>query len=216
MQKARVLLVEDHTLVAEGLSKLLDEDFELLGIVADGRALIESVKKLNPDIVVLDISLPLLNGLDAARQIKKTEPQIKLVFLTMHDEEHLINEAFQVGGSGYILKNSAISELVFALKEVSQGKIFISPSVAHKILKHAGNTSIGQTKKIETDQVKLSQRQREILQLAAEGKTNKDIATILNIAVKTVEFHKTRIMQEIGVKSTSELTQFAIKRGVIS
>ena len=215
MHKARVLLAEDHALVAEGLTKLLDSEFTLLGTISDGRALVKAVKKLTPDIAIVDISLPLLNGLEAARQIKKSEPQTKIIFLTMHAEEHFIQEAFQAGGSGYILKNSATKELVFALQEVHQGKTYISPAIAQGILQKALSPSHVRKSTTDPDQTKLTRRQREVLQLLAEGKSNKDIASILNLAVKTVEFHKTRLMQELGLKSTSELTRFAIAKGII-
>ena len=216
MGKARILLAEDHALVAEGLTKLLEKDFTCVGTVTNGRELVDTIKKLSPDIAIIDISLPLLNGLAAARQIKKIEPQTKIIFLTMHAEEHFIREAFQAGGSGYVLKNSATKELVFALQEVHQGKIYISPSIAQGILEQALNQSAALDNTADPDHTKLTRRQLEILQLVAEGKSNKDIAVILNLAVKTVEYHKTRLMQELGLQSTSELTKFAIARGIIS
>ena len=216
MNKTRVLLAEDHVLVSEGLTKLLEKDFILVGSVTDGRALVQAVKVHTPDIAVVDISLPLLNGLEAAKQIKKCEPQTKLIFLTMHAEESYVKEAFQAGGSGYILKQSATAELVFAIKEVSQGRTYVSPSIAQGLVNRALNHSASPTKINDADPVKLTQRQVEILQLVAEGKSNKDIAVILNLAIKTVEFHKTRIMQELGLKTTSELTKYALSHGIIS
>lgn len=216
MNKARVLLAEDHVLVSEGLTKLLEKDFTLVGTVVDGRALIQAVKTLTPDIAVIDISLPLLNGLEAARQIKKYEPQTKIVFLTMHAEDEFIKEAFNTGGSGYILKSSATAELVFALNEVHRGNTYISPSIAKTVLSQNINTNAVPSKNHETDRNNLTPRQMEVLQLIAEGKSNKDIAVILNLAVKTVEFHKSRIMLELGLKTTSELTKYAISNGIIS
>jgi DNA-binding NarL/FixJ family response regulator len=216
MKKARVLLAEDHVLVSEGLAKLLENDCTLVGIVADGRALVQAVKELTPDIAIIDISLPLLNGLEAARQIKKCEPQTKLIFLTMHAEENFVKDAFQAGGSGYILKKSATAELVFAIKEVYQGRTYVSPSIAQGIVNQALNPSATPPDPQEPGPAQLTQRQLEILQLVAEGKSNKDIALILNLAVKTVEFHKTRIMQLLGLKTTSELTKYAIAHGIIS
>ena len=216
MKKARVLLAEDHVLVSEGLAKLLENDCTLVGIVADGRALVQAVKELTPDIAIIDISLPLLNGLEAARQIKKCEPQTKLIFLTMHAEENFVKDAFQAGGSGYILKKSATAELVFAIKEVYQGRTYVSPTIAQGIVNQALNPSATPPDSQEPGPAQLTQRQLEILQLVAEGKSNKDIALILNLAVKTVEFHKTRIMQLLGLKTTSELTKYAIAHGIIS
>lgn len=218
MGKPRVLLAEDHVLVSDGLSKLLEPHFTLVGTVADGRALVKAVKEHTPDIAIIDISLPLLNGLEAARQIKKCEPQTKLIFLTMHAEENFVKDAFKAGGSGYILKQSATAELVFAIREVSLGRTYVSPSIATTLVNQALASDQPQKEKgaHAENAVTLTQRQLEILQLIAEGKSNKEIAMILNLAVKTVEFHKTRIMQTLGLKTTSELTKYAIAQGIIS
>jgi DNA-binding NarL/FixJ family response regulator len=216
MSKPRVLLAEDHVLVSEGLTKLLETDFTLVGTVADGRALVLAVKEHTPDIAIIDISLPLLNGLEAARQIKKCEPHTKLIFLTMHAEENFVRDAFKSGGSGYVLKQSATAELVFAIKEVYQGRTYVSPSVAQSIVNQALDPSSIPKDDHGSNPSALTQRQLEILQLIAEGKANKEVAVILNLAVKTVEFHKTRIMQVLGLKTTSELTKYAISHGIIS
>ncbi len=216
MKKARVLLAEDHVLVSEGLTKLLETDFILVGTVVDGHALVQAVKKYTPDIAIIDISLPLLNGLEAAKQIKKCEPQTKLIFLTMHAEDHFVQEAFKAGGVGYILKQSATAELVFAIKEVYQGHTYVSPSIAQGIVSQALNPSSNSKKATQAETPELTQRQVEILQLVAEGKSNKEIAVILNLAVKTVEFHKTRVMHILGLKTASELTKYAIANGIIS
>jgi DNA-binding NarL/FixJ family response regulator len=216
MKKARVLLAEDHVLVSEGLTKLLETDFTLVGTVTDGRALVQAVKEHTPDIAIIDISLPLLNGLEAARQIKKCEPHTKLIFLTMHAEENFVRDAFKSGGSGYVLKQSATAELVFAIKEVYQGRTYVSPSVAQSIVNQALDPSSIPKDDHDSNPSSLTQRQIEILQLIAEGKANKEVAVILNLAVKTVEFHKTRIMQVLGLKTTSELTKYAISHGIIS
>jgi DNA-binding NarL/FixJ family response regulator len=216
MNKARVLLAEDHVLVSEGLTKLLETDFTLVGTVTDGRALVQAVKEHTPDIAIIDISLPLLNGLEAARQIKKCEPHTKLIFLTMHAEENFVRDAFKSGGSGYVLKQSATAELVFAIKEVYQGRTYVSPSVAQSIVNQALDPSSIPKDDHGSNPSELTQRQIEILQLIAEGKANKEVAVILNLAVKTVEFHKTRIMQVLGLKTTSELTKYAISHGIIS
>lgn len=216
MKKARVLLAEDHVLVAEGLVKLLETDFTLVGTVNDGRALVKAVKEHTPDVAIIDISLPLLNGLEAARQIKKNEPHTKLIFLTMHSEANFVTEAFKAGGSGYILKKSAPAELVFAIKEVYQGGTYVSPSIAQALIDQALSPSSIHQESHGARPDQLTPRQLEILQLVAEGKCNKDIGVVLSLAVKTVEFHKTRIMHILGLKSTSELTKYAIAHGIIS
>lgn len=216
MSKPRLLLAEDHVLVSEGLTKLLEKDFTLIGCVADGHALVQAVREHTPDVAVIDISLPLLNGLQAARQIKKYEPHTKLIFLTMHGEDSFVRDAFQAGGSGYVLKQSSSNELVFAIKEVCQGHTYISPSIAQGLVDRAWMTTSEPVGKPESESTKLTQRQTEILQLVAEGKSNKEIAMILNLAVKTVEFHKTRLMQTLGCTTTSELTKYAIAQGIIS
>ncbi|MEX2493889.1 MAG: response regulator transcription factor, partial [Nitrospirales bacterium] len=162
------------------------------------------------------ISLPLLNGLEAARQIKKCEPQTKLIFLTMHTEESFVRDAFKSGGSGYVVKQSAAKELIFAIQEVSQGRTYVSPSVAAGIVDQALHPTNSSMPMSGPDPDILTQRQMEILQLVAEGKSNKDVAVILDVAVKTVEFHKTRIMQALGLKTAPELTKYAISHGIIS
>ena len=216
MKRLRILLAEDHVLVGEGLSKLLETDFTLVGIATNGRLLVQMVKEHTPDIAIVDITLPLLNGLEAARQIRKCEPYTKLIFLTMHAEEGFVREAFKVGGLGYILKQSATTELLFAIKEVSEGRTYVSPSIAKGIVKQALDPALISKEGQEPHPSVLTQRQVEILQLVAEGKSNKDIALILNIAVKTVEFHKTRIMQILGLTTSSELTKYALANGIIS
>jgi DNA-binding NarL/FixJ family response regulator len=216
MKRIRVLLAEDHVLVSEGLVKLLETDFTLVGSAKDGRALVQEVKKHTPDIAIIDISLPLLNGLEAARQIKKCEPQTKLIFLTMHAEESFVREAFKSGGSGYVLKQSATKELIFAIQEVFQGRTYVSPSVAAGIVDQALHPTKNPKSISDPDPDILTQRQMEILQLVAEGKSNKEVAVILDVAVKTVEFHKTRIMQTLGLKTGPELTKYAISHGIIS
>ncbi len=217
MKKIRILLAEDHILVGEGLSKLLEKDFALIGTASDGRALVQMVKDHTPDIAIIDITLPLLNGLEAARQIKKHEPHTKIIFLTMHSEDKFVQEAFKAGGLGYILKQSATTELVFAIHEVNQGRTYISPSVAQVMVSQALNPTLSPSPdNFGTNPTDLTQRQMEILQLVAEGKSNKEIALILNLAVKTIEFHKTRIMQTLGCTTSAELTKYALIHGIIS
>jgi DNA-binding NarL/FixJ family response regulator len=214
----RILLADDHVLVAEGIQKLLEPEYELVGIVADGRSLVAAAAKLQPDIVVVDISLPLLNGLDASQQLKKHNPNLKIIVLTMHSEPNFVTQAFRVGVSGYVLKQSVGSELVQAIREVVKGRTFVSPMVAQSLVDQAVNPSSGSAPgdiNVGFAQT-LSARQREVLQLVAEGKATKEIASILNVSVKTVEFHKTRIMKELRLRTAAELTKYAIAAGLTS
>jgi DNA-binding NarL/FixJ family response regulator len=215
--KSRILLADDHVLVAEGLQKLLESEFELTGIAADGRALLRAVQENPPDAAVVDISLPLLNGLDASRQILKLNPAVKIIVLTMHSEPTFVTEAFRIGVSGYVLKQSVGSELVSAIKEVLNGNTYISPIVAQDRVEQVVDPSMsGAAQEAVGFAQDLSLRQREVLQLVAEGKSMKEIAAVLNVSIKTVEFHKTRIMRQLGLRTTAELTKYAITNGLIS
>src|SRR5215212_6145445 len=214
--KCRILLADDHVLVAEGIQQLLKPEFEIVGRVADGRSLVTAASKLEPDIAVVDISLPLLNGLDASQQIKKANPDIKIIILTMHAEPNLVTEAFRVGVSGYVLKQSVASELIQAIREVRKGRIFLSPMVAQSITNVVNPASSLSSSKTNGFAGSLSSRQREVLQLVAEGKATKEIASILNVSIKTVEFHKTRIMKELRLRTAAELTKYAISAGLTS
>lgn len=211
MKRPRLLLADDHTLVVEGFRRLLEPEFELAGAVEDGRALVAAAQKLKPDVVLLDISMPLLNGIDAARQLKKIAPEIKLIFLTMHADPAYVTEAFRVGASGYLLKRSAASELVNAIHQVLQGRCYVTPLVTKDMLDSVLVALPEQA--FSTD---LSPRLREVLQLVAEGHSTKEIATVLNISVKTVEFHKSRLRQRLGISTTAELTKFAIQHGIVA
>lgn len=216
MGKPRVLLADDHALVAEGIEKLLEPEVELVGTVTDGRALMRVAEQLVPDVAVVDISLPLLNGLDAARQIKKHHPEIKLIILTMHADQNFVTEAFRVGVSAYVLKQSAASELIFAIQEVTKGRSFVSPIVTEALVERATRSPDQEVPAAEGFSDTLSLRQREVLQLVAEGRTTKEIASTLNVSIKTVEFHKTRIMKELGLRTTAELTKYAISKGLVT
>lgn len=213
----RVLLADDHVLVAEGIRKLLEPTCELVDIVSDGRSLVAAASALQPDIAIVDISLPLLNGLDASRQIKKADPNIKIIILTMHSEPNFVTQAFRMGVSGYVLKQSAGSELLQAIDEVRKGRAFVSPLVTQGLVDQAVNpTSPASPGGGDDFAQSLSSRQREVLQLVAEGKATKEIASILSVSIKTVEFHKTRIMKELGLRSSAELTKYAISAGLTS
>lgn len=212
MKRPRILLGDDHAIILDGLRRILEPHFEIVGAVEDGRALVAAAEKLRPDMIVVDISMPLLNGIEAARQIRKAHPQTKVIFLTMHPDATYATEAFRAGASGYVLKNSAASELVTAIQEALKGRTYLTPLVA----KDAIATWVQAPGLPEAPSASLTSRQREILQLVAEGRSAKDIASILNISPRTVEFHKYRIMEVLGLRSTAELTQYAIKHGIVS
>jgi RNA polymerase sigma factor (sigma-70 family) len=213
MKKARVIIADDHSILLAGLRRLVEDTCEVVGTVEDGRALVAAAEQLKPDLIVLDISMPLLNGLDAARQVKKSVPDAKLLFLTMHASPTYATEAFKVGASGYLLKQSAASELPQAIEAVLNGQTYLTPSITKPVLDRMLRPDQTEIRKSLTD---LTPRQREVLQLVGEGKSTKDIATLLNVSVKTVEFHKARLMEELDLHSTSALIKFAITEGLAS
>jgi len=194
MKRIRVLLADDHKIVLEGLRGLLEPEFDLVRTVEDGRALVKEVEKLRPDVIVVDISMPLLNGIEAVRQIKKIDEHIKVVFLTMHLDATYATRAFDAGASGYVLKHSAPSELITAIREAIQGRTYVTPVIAGELIESYKSGEYREFYKT----CKLTDRQREILQLLAEGHTAKEIANILYISPRTVEFHKYRMMQELN------------------
>lgn len=211
MKRPRILLADDHKLMAEALQHLLLADFDVIGTVSDGRALIKAAAELKPELVVVDIGMPLLNGLDAAGQLKALHPEIKVIVLTQNREPRYAVEAFRRNASGYLLKDSAASELTTAIREVLAGRSYVSPLIAKGMLTHALHPEPG-----EPGLRELSAREREVLQLLAEGKSMKEVAAVLDISPRTVEFHKYRVMEVLGVKTTAELVQYAIKYGLIS
>jgi len=212
MGKPRILIADDHKIFAEGLKRLLDSDFEIAGVVEDGRQLVDAAEKLRPDAIVVDISMPLLNGIDAVRRIKKVHPEMKVVFLTMHPDVAYAVNAFKEGASGYVLKNSAPDELITAIREGLKGRTYVTPMIAGKLLRTYQSGSQPGT---GTDTPpSLSSRQREVLQLLAEGHSAKEIASILNISTKTVEYHKYRMMEDLGSKTTADLIRYAVKQGI--
>lgn len=210
MKRARILLADDHRIVAEGLRGLLEPEFELVGIVEDGRALLAAAEQLRPDVIVADISMPLLNGIDAVRQIKRTNEDVKVVFLTMHPDVTYAASAFEAGASGYVLKHSAPSELIAAIQSALRGKTYVTPLLAGELIQFYKE----RPQEGRDELSKLTQRQREVVQLLAEGHSAKEIASILNISARTVEFHKYRMMQDLGLKSVAELIRYAIKHGI--
>jgi DNA-binding NarL/FixJ family response regulator len=211
MKRPRVLLADDHVLIAQALEHLLNAEFDVVGTVADGRALVKAASDLAPDVVVVDIGMPLLNGLDAGEQLKALHPAIKVIYLTQNRDARLAVEAFRRNASGYLLKDSAASELTTAIRQALRGQSYVSPSIAKEIVDEATGAHTGRLALRD-----LSPREREVLQLLAEGKSMKEIAALLEISPRTVEFHKYRIMELLGVKTNAELVQQAIKLGVIT
>ena len=211
MKRLRILLADDHRLLREAFAQLLEPGCEVVATVPDGRALLAAAQELRPDIVVLDIAMPLLNGLDAARQLKRLMPEVKLIFLTVSEDPVLAAEAFRAGASGYVLKNSAASELFQAIEEVSQGRSYVTPLATQGLV-----SSLIQAPRPARGTEQLSTRQREVMQLLAEGRTMKEIARILAITPRTVAFHKYSMMEELRIKTSAELVQFAIKHHIVA
>jgi DNA-binding NarL/FixJ family response regulator len=211
MARPRIVLADDHTMMAEALEHLLQEEFDVVGIATDGRALIRMAVELKPELVVVDITMPLLNGLDAWEQLKALLPGLKIIFLTQHRDPQYAAEAFRRKASGYLLKESAASELKIAIHQALKGRWYVSPAIAKGMLDEVLDPHPEDMKARE-----LSGREREVLQLLAEGKSMKEVAGVLGISPRTVEFHKYRIMELLGVKTNAELVQYAIKYGLIA
>ena len=208
MSRTRVLLADDHTIFMDALTKLLEPEFEVVGTVNDGRALVAQASDLKPDVVVLDIGMPLLNGLDAGQQVKDQRPETRLIFLTQNQDPNLAAEAYRRKASGYLLKNSAATELVTAIREAMRGRTYVSPLIADVMLSRISDPT-------QKDRADLTPRQREVLQLLAEGKSMKEVATILNLSTRTVEFHKQRIMELLDLKTNADLIRYAVKEGLV-
>jgi DNA-binding NarL/FixJ family response regulator len=209
VNRPRILLGDDHALVLGAFEKLLSGEFDVVGQATDGRALVAAAERLKPDVVVLDISMPLLNGLEAARQIKQKQKSVKLIFVTMTEDPDLASEAFRIGAAGYLLKRSAASELITAIREVTHGRSYITPLITHDLI----GTLLHP--RPNAGPRELTPRQREVLQLLAEGRTMKEIASILNISARTVAFHKYEMMLQLKVNTTAELVQFAVKHHIV-
>jgi DNA-binding NarL/FixJ family response regulator len=212
MTKARVLLADDHRILAEGVRGLLEPEFELVGIASDGRELVEAAMRLRPEVIVADISMPSLNGIDAVAQIREAGLSCRVVFLTMQRDISYARRAMEAGASGYVLKHSAHDELVKAIREALLGQTYVTPLIAGELLRsyreegpHPPDAAL-----------RLTPRQREVLQLSAEGRSAKEVASLLHISARTAEYHRTRLMKVLGVRSTAELVQYAIRNGIIS
>ena len=204
----RVLLADDHAIVAEGLATLLKDHFDLVGVVGDGNELIDAARKLRPDVIVADIAMPVLSGLEALRRLKAARSEGKVIFLTMHADAQLAAEAFRAGACGYVLKQSAGEELIAAIQEVLQGRTYLTPLITKEVIATL-------TESTPRPAVKLTPRQREVLRFIAEGKRMKEIAAILDLSTRTVETHKYEMMRALGVESTAELVRHAIQIGLV-
>jgi DNA-binding NarL/FixJ family response regulator len=208
----RVLLADDHTLILAGIRGLLEVHYDVVEQVGDGRSLVEAALRLRPDVIILDISLPLLNGIDAARQIKKIWPEAKLVFLSMHSSPVYLREAINAGGEAYILKTSAKEELRIAVRKVLDGQTHLSQSFDRSV-RESVDPSLGRRGRLSA---RFTPRQIEVLQLIAEGFGNKEIADRLHISVKTVEFHRARIMAKMGAHNVADLIRYAMQSGIVN
>ena len=209
--RARIFLADDHTLLLDAFSHLLEPKYEVVGTATDGREMLKMVSKLVPDLVLMDIAMPNLNGFDAGEKLKKIQPDVKLVFLTVNEDPDMVAEAFRIGADGYLLKSSAASELFEAIEVVLNSKIYVSAKLAKS---RAG--ALGRNPGVQKMHGELSLRQREVLQLLAEGHTMKEVAAILNITPRTVAFHKYQIMETLDVETNSELIQYAVKHGFVA
>jgi DNA-binding NarL/FixJ family response regulator len=206
----RVILADDHTILVEAFRKLLEPACEVVATVADGHALLEVAPRLKPDVIVLDIAMPLLNGLDAGRQVKELVPGVKLIFLTMNEDPDLAVEAIRMGASGYLLKKSAASELFKAIQTALRGKSYVTPQIARGM-----ETSFIRDPEGNKHYQTLTPRQRQVVQLLAEGKSMKEAADVLKVATRTIAFHKYRIMEDLKLKTTADLIQFAMKNHIV-
>lgn len=209
----RILLADDHALMLEGLLRLLSGEFEVVGAVTNGRAVLEEAKRLNPDVIVLDVSMPELNGIETARRLATVLPSAKIVFVTQQLDPAYVHAAFAAGAMGYVAKQSAAKDLVEAIRLALNNRYYVTPLVNQE---GVGISGVNPRKNpAEMFGGELTPRQREVLQLVAEGKSTKEISSALNISVKTVEFHRNNLMDELGVRSVAELTRYALSRGII-
>ena len=209
MNKPKILLADDHTLVAEAFKRLLEPEFDVVGTVADGRALLRAAPELQPDVVLVDLSMPLLNGLDAGKQLKQLSPGVKIIVVTMNEDPDIAADTMDKWASGYLLKKSAGRELLKAVRDVLRGERYVTPALNSPAVARTPGDSRSESART------LTPRQREVLQLLAEGHTMKEAAAILDVATRTVAFHKYRIMQEFGLQNNSELLRFAMKQGLV-
>lgn len=212
IKRTRVLLGDDHALILDGIRASLQLQFDIVGQATDGKALVQAAERLRPDLVILDISMPLLNGFESARQIREILPSTKLIFLSQHLNPAYLKHALRVGATGYVLKAGATEELQEAIHTVLRGKTYITPSFGEDVIARLWNRSGG----INEESEDLTDRQREILQLIVEGRSSKEMADLLHVSIKTIEFHRARIMNKLGVRTVAELTKVALQQGLIA
>jgi DNA-binding NarL/FixJ family response regulator len=212
INRSRILIADDHNLVAELCKRLLEAEFDVIGVVSNGRALVRSAIELKPDVIVLDIAMPILNGLDAGQQVKEMLPAVKLVYLTMNADVDVAAEAFRRGASGYLLKTCAAGEMVTAVREVLRGRTYMSRGLSRDTI----NFLRRQDKKLVNEDARLTERQREVLQLLAEGKVMKEVGSILNMTTRTVAYHKYRMMEVLGAKNNAELVKYAVRSHIVA
>ncbi len=210
--RSRILIADDHNLVADLCRRLLEPEFDVVGVVPNGRALVGAVGELKPDVIILDIAMPILNGLDAGRQVKEMLPAVKLIFLTMNPDPEVAAEAFRRGASGYLLKTCAAVEMTLAVRQVLRGKTYMSRALSRDTI----NFLLRQKETLVKEDERLTERQREVLQLLAEGKAMKEVAGILSMTTRTVAYHKYRIMEVLGVKNGAELVKYAIRNHMVA
>jgi DNA-binding NarL/FixJ family response regulator len=209
MKRTRVLLADDHPLTLQGLRAFLEPHLESVGTATDGRALVDAALRLKPDLIILDITMPLLNGIDAALQIRKSLPAVKLLFVTMHVNPAYLEAALNAGATGYVLKSAAREELLDAIRNVLKGRIYVSPGLSGETLERFSDPARA------ADTLRLSPREREVLQLIAEGRAAKEMAHVLSISLKTIDFHRANIKRKLGLQTTAQLTKYAIEQGLI-
>jgi DNA-binding NarL/FixJ family response regulator len=210
MVRTKIILADDHKMFLQGLQSLLEDEFDLVAVVGDGQALVDSPQRVDADVIIVDISMPVLNGFDAVRRLREQGIEAKIIFLTMHADDRLLAEAFRCGGSAYVLKQSAGEELTLAIKQVLAGQKYVTPLIASEWVQNLSNQVNGAAK------LTLTPRQREVLQLVVEGCTMKEVAARLGISTRTAESHKYEMMEGLGVDNTAELIQYAIKLGLTS
>jgi DNA-binding NarL/FixJ family response regulator len=212
MGKPRLLLADDHRIVLEGLRTLLEPDFELVGAATNGMELVEMARQTQPHVIVADISMPLLNGIDAVRKLREESVDAKIVFLTMHSDAVFAGRALEAGANGYVLKHAAPDELITAIRDALRGQIYISTALRSPAI----DELLDSTRRHVKETIELTSRQRDVLQLLAEGKSAKEIGVLLDISSRTVETHKYKMMDDLGVKTSAQLVQYAIKHGLVS
>jgi DNA-binding NarL/FixJ family response regulator len=212
MKKTRILLADDHAILAEGLRRMLEPEFDVVGLVSNGQELVALAQQFSPDVIIADITMPAMNGIDAATQLRAQGNSSKIIFLTMHRDVAYARRAMEAGASGYLLKHSVSSELTSAIKEVLQGRTYVTPMIAGDLLESYRDADLAAGKPAK----RLTTRQREVLQLVAEGRSAKEVARALGISVRTAEAHKAKILETLELSNTTELVQYAIRNGIIS